>query len=238
MKTFLEAEWKNLILINYEVPKELLEPYVPIGTEIDLWEGKAFVSLVAFMFDKISVFGIPAIGNRSFPEVNLRMYIKRSVDGEDRRAVAFIKEIVPKPLVTKIANIFFKEHYETCKMNNLLFKPLEGNTEIEYKVFKGSENKVSAEVGDELAPLIEESFEEFIAEHYWGYSNISSNKTVEYEVQHPRWSIFKESRVDFKGDFSDLYGEKWSFLNDINPVNCFVANGSEVKISLPNFLKV
>ena len=116
MKTFLEAEWKNLILINYEVPKELLEPYVPIGTEIDLWEGKAFVSLVAFMFNKISVFGIPAIGNRSFPEVNLRMYIKRSVDGEDRRAVAFIKEIVPKPLVTKIANIFFlKVQLMICK---------------------------------------------------------------------------------------------------------------------------
>lgn len=237
MKTFLKAEWNNLIMVNYEVPKEVLEPYVPIGTESDLWEGKAFVSLVAFMFDKTSVLRIPAIGNRRFPEVNLRMYLKRIVDGEERRGVAFIKEIVPKPLVSNIANKFFKEHYETCKMSTKPFDVLKGDTQIEYKVFKANENKVGAEVGSELTPLLEGSFEEFIAEHYWGYSRINPTKTVEYEVQHPRWSTFKECKVELSVDYNDLYGEQWAFLNKKEATNCFVADGSEIKVSFPTFLK-
>lgn len=224
-------------MVNYEVSKELLEPYVPIGTKLDLWEGKAYVSLVAFMFDKTSVIGIPAIGNRRFPEVNLRMYIKRVVNGEERRGVTFIKEIVPKPLVSNIANKFFKEHYETCKMSTKTFDELKGDTQIEYKVFKANENKISAQVGTGLTPLVEGSFEEFIAEHYWGYSMINLNKIVEYEVQHPRWSTFKECKVELNIDYNDLYGKQWAFLNEIEVSNYFVAAGSEIKVNFPKFLK-
>ncbi len=51
-KVFLTAEWRYLAMFNYEVPPELLAPLVPRGTELDSWQGKVYVSLVGFLFQK------------------------------------------------------------------------------------------------------------------------------------------------------------------------------------------
>ncbi len=236
MKTFLKAHWKNLIMINFEVPKELLQPYVPQGTDIDLWKGKAYLSLVAFLFDKTYVLGIPALWNQKFEELNIRFYIKRVEDKEEKRGVAFIREIVPKPLVTSLANLCFSEHYETLKMGHktIYFDSTKKEIKnLEYTVEKNGFHRVSARLTSNLIDLPKESFEEFIAEHYWGYSKVNCKKTIEYEVQHPKWRIFNGAKVSFNCDFRALYGEEWAFLNRQNPVSMFVAEGSEIKVGFP-----
>ncbi|MGF1636691.1 MAG: DUF2071 domain-containing protein, partial [Cyclobacteriaceae bacterium] len=48
--SFLKAEWRNLAIANYIIDKSVLDKYIPFGTELDLWKGKCFVSLVGFMF--------------------------------------------------------------------------------------------------------------------------------------------------------------------------------------------
>ena len=93
---FLKAEWKNLALFNYEVDAKILEKYVPAGTEIDLWNNKCYVSLVGFMFKNTKVLGLKVPFHVNFEEVNLRFYVKRFENGEWKRGVVFIKEIVPK----------------------------------------------------------------------------------------------------------------------------------------------
>ena len=47
---FLTAEWRYLLMANYEVPPEVLQPYVPPGTELDFKDGKTYVSMVGFRF--------------------------------------------------------------------------------------------------------------------------------------------------------------------------------------------
>ena len=49
-KILLTAEWKYLAMLNYEVAPEILAPFVPAGTELDVWNGKHYVSVVGFMF--------------------------------------------------------------------------------------------------------------------------------------------------------------------------------------------
>lgn len=56
--TFLSAEWRALVMLNYEVPAEVLLPRVPKGTELDLFEGRALVSVVGFRFLKTTVLGL------------------------------------------------------------------------------------------------------------------------------------------------------------------------------------
>lgn len=107
--SFLTAEWKNLIMANYEINSEILKPYIPKGTEIDYFNGKCFISLVGFMFKDTKVFGIKFPFHVNFEEVNLRFYVKKG----DKRGVVFIKEIVPKPLITFVANSVYHEHYQT-----------------------------------------------------------------------------------------------------------------------------
>src|SRR5262244_2296513 len=83
---FLTAEWLNLVLLNYVVSRSLLEPLVPTGTELDLWGGDAYVSVVGFLFSDTRVRGVAIPLHRTFEEVNLRFYVKRRVGGDERRA--------------------------------------------------------------------------------------------------------------------------------------------------------
>jgi uncharacterized protein YqjF (DUF2071 family) len=75
-KVFLTAEWKHLAMLNYEIEPSVLMPYVPRGTELDLWNGKNLISVVGFMFLNTRVFGIPIPFHRDFEEVNLRIYVR------------------------------------------------------------------------------------------------------------------------------------------------------------------
>ena len=236
MKKFLTAHWKDLIMINFEVSPKFLLPFVPPGTELDLWENKAFVSIIAFLFDETKVLGIPAIGNKRFEELNIRFYIKRVEGDNEKRGVAFVKEIVPKPLVSGIANLFFSEHYQSMKMSHKVSfdeTSQKKGLNLEYIAEKNQIHRFSARLTSELTDMKEGSFEEFIAEHYWGYSRVNDFKTIEYEVQHPKWQIYKDSEVSYTCDFEKLYGNKWKFLNLENPYSKFVAKGSEVSVGFP-----
>ena len=72
-RVFLNAEWKHLAMLNYEIEPSVLASFVPSGTELDLWNGKVLVSVVGFLFLKTRVFGIPIPFHRDFEEVNLRI---------------------------------------------------------------------------------------------------------------------------------------------------------------------
>jgi len=49
-KIFLSAEWRDLLMLNYEVDRAILQKFVPAGTELDSFAGKTYVSLVGFRF--------------------------------------------------------------------------------------------------------------------------------------------------------------------------------------------
>ncbi|MCB9261021.1 MAG: DUF2071 domain-containing protein [Flavobacteriales bacterium] len=110
--TFLKAEWRKLAIANYVVDANVLLDYIPAGTELDLWNGKCYVSLVGFMFQNTRLLGIKIPFHVHFEEVNLRFYVKRFDNGIWKRGVVFIKEIVPKRALTFVANTVYNENYE------------------------------------------------------------------------------------------------------------------------------
>ena len=57
-------------MLNYEVAPEILTPFVPAGTELEVWQGKHLVSMVGFLFQKTCVGGITIPFHRNFEEVN------------------------------------------------------------------------------------------------------------------------------------------------------------------------
>jgi uncharacterized protein YqjF (DUF2071 family) len=118
MQKFLTARWQDLIMANYEVDPGLLASRVPPGTELDLQDGRCFVSLVGFMFLDTRVLGFLIPFHINFEEVNLRFYIKREVDGEVRRAVCFVKEIVPRLAIATVARVMYGEPYEYWSMSH------------------------------------------------------------------------------------------------------------------------
>ncbi len=230
MKPFLTAEWRKLLVINYEVDAAILHPYLPFGTELDLFEGKCYVSLIGFMFLNTKVKGIRFPGLCDFEEVNLRFYVRRIVNGEWRRGVVFIRELVPKKILAMVANLFYKEHYKAVPMSHQLEK-LNDKIKIKYWwKYADVVNSISVTTQPTKQGLLNGSEAHFILEHYYGYTKVSESKTYEYEVKHPVWEIY--SVIDYLVDvnFEVNYGKDFSFLNNQSPCSVYVAEGSEISV--------
>lgn len=226
MMKFLKAEWRDLIMANYEVDPAVLEPLVPMGTKLDRHEGKCFVSLVGFMFLDTRVLDFLVPFHVNFEEVNLRFYVRRETDDEIRRGVVFVKEIVPRTAIAMIARRLYGEPYERWRM--LHFRDA---LHVRYSWEKGEcKNSVSVESGKNLGVPGEGSHEEFIIEHYWGYTKRGERRTDEYKVEHPKWELFEAENARIDVDFGSTYGEQFAFLNDKDPFSVVLAKGSEIAV--------
>ncbi|MBP1651849.1 MAG: hypothetical protein H6Q26_2006, partial [Bacteroidetes bacterium] len=115
---FLSAEWRNLLMINFQADPAVLQRYVPYRTELDTWNDIHYVSLVGFMFQNTKVLGLSIPFHRHFEEVNLRFYVRYKDGQEWKRGVVFIKELVPKHAITFVANTIYKEKYATHAMRH------------------------------------------------------------------------------------------------------------------------
>lgn len=235
--SFLKAEWRKLILANYVVDPDLLKPYVPFGTELDLWKDRCYLSLVGFKFVNTRLLGIRIPFHVNFEEVNLRFYVKRTVAGQERRGVVFIKEIVPKPALTFVANTIYNENYQTLPMRHT-WKFSEANQHIEYGWKTGAKwNKLAVQADSKPSPIQPGSEAEFITEHYWGYAKVNDKKSNEYEVTHPRWQQYNIHSVDIDTDFEQTYGQKFAFLGQLAPESILLAEGSEITVESKQVLK-
>lgn len=228
--SFLTAQWNNLALFNYAITPEILEKYVPKGTELDLWNGKCYVSLVGFKFEDVKILGMKIPFHINFEEVNLRFYVKRFENGEWKRGVVFIKEIVPKRALSFVANTVYKEHYETQPMHHSV---QEKNDSIEFAYQWKMQNKwqtIVVETEKNEVPIEVNSEAEFITEHYFGYTKVNAATTYEYEVKHPRWNQLNVTDFRVHVDFERVYGSEFGFLNKQQPTSVLLAVGSEVSV--------
>lgn len=227
---FLKADWKKLIMANYEVEKAVLLPRLPKGVELDDFNGKHLVSLVGFMFLKTSLFGVPIPFLGNFEEVNLRFYVKRKTVDAWQRGVVFVNESVPYAVVAWMANALYKEHYTSLKTwHRWAIEQSQQN--IAYG-WEKSGKVMGVEVVADLLPKPMEagSEEEFIFEHYYGYTRVSETKTLEYRVNHPAWQVFNVNSYQIDCDFALMYGEAFSMLNQQKPSSVFLAEGSAVTV--------
>jgi uncharacterized protein YqjF (DUF2071 family) len=227
---FLTAAWKKLLMANYPVDPAALRPLVPHRTELDAWEGETYVSLVGFQFRDVRVRGWRIPYHTRFPEVNLRFYVRYREEGKWKRGVVFVREIVPLPAVTLIANNLFRERYMTLPMRyteRTQHSLLEAGYSWKYR---GRWNQLSAEADPETVALPTGSQEEFITEHFWGYAAGARQRTGEYEVAHPRWDIHPVRRFQVDCDFGRLYGPAFADLERRTPQSVFLAAGSPVQV--------
>ncbi len=228
--TFLSAQWKKLILANYTIDPSILLPYLPEKTELDFWEGKCYVSLVGFMFENVRVKGIKIPFHVNFEEVNLRFYVRYNDNNEWKRGAVFIKEIVPKHAITLVANTVYGEHYETLPMKHE-WNETENQLLVSYSWKKNGEwQELAVKTNNVSEEIAVGSEEEFITEHYWGYTKRKNGKTSEYGVEHPRWDVFKTLDYTIKTDFEKNYGVDFAFLNSETPCSVFLADGSDIEV--------
>jgi uncharacterized protein YqjF (DUF2071 family) len=233
-RQFLSAEWRHLVMLNYEVDPGILRPLVPDGTELDAFHGTTFVSLVGFRFLRTRLLGIPVPFHRNFEEVNLRFYVRRNVGGEWRRGVVFVKEIVPKWALAAVARWVYNENYVACPMDShvQLPDPARGiSGVVEYRWGKyPARNVIRAEFTGSPSYPAPASQEEFITQHYWGYVVQRRGTVLEYGVQHPQWRVGRALTARLECDVESCYGRRFCHTLGREPASAFVAEGSSVAV--------
>ncbi|RMB56255.1 DUF2071 domain-containing protein [Dokdonia sinensis] len=228
--SFLTAAWRKLALANYAVDPEILREYLPYGTELDLWQGKCYVSLVGFMFLNTRVLGIKIPYHVNFEEVNLRFYVRHKHNGIWKRGVVFINETVPKNAIVWVANTLYGENYTCAKMSHK-WRETSDHRSVTYRWEKtGDWQEFSVQAGKNIQPIPKNSEAEFICEHYWGYARVNETKTNEYEVTHPKWEQYAVQDYNIDVDFGHVYGSEFAFLNEQQPTSVILAEGAPTTI--------
>ena len=222
-------------MLNYEVAESLLAPLVPAGVELDRWNGTLYVSIVGFLFHDTRVLGVPVPGHRTFEEVNLRFYVRRVVADEARRGVVFVRELVPRGAIALVARLMYNEPYRALPMQHALLEDRQrGVVEREY-AWRASQSwtRLIARTVGPSRRLESDTEEEFITEHYWGYTRQRDGGTVEYRVAHPRWNVWTAADARLDGDLSAVYGDAFARVLAGPPRSAFVADGSPVTVFAP-----
>jgi uncharacterized protein YqjF (DUF2071 family) len=240
-RPFLTAQWRDLLLLNYEVPESLLDPLVPAGTRLDRVAGRLLASVVGFRFLDTRVRGWSVPFHRHFEEVNLRFYVRRALpSGEVRRAVVFVRELVPKRAVAWVARVVYNEPYLAVPMGHRLTRsaPDGPPSRVEYSWAHGHRRgRLAGSLAMAPTLLQRPSEAEFITEHYWGYTRQRDGGTMEYQVTHPPWTVATVTDALLTGKTDIVYGPAWQAILNGPPHSAFYANGSEVAVFAGRRLK-
>lgn len=233
---FLTARWLDLLMLNYAVDPDLLAPLVPAGTTLDRWAGEAIVSVVGFRFVDTELLGVAVPGHRHFEEVNLRFYVRRVTPTEVRRAVVFIRELVPRRAIAWVARAWYNEPYRATPMRHAIEADAsERRVRYEWRERSGWTGIAARTLGDPQ-PLVPGSEAQFITEHYWGYTRQRDGGTIGYRVEHPPWRVWRASDATVFGDPEATYGPAFAAILGRTPRSTFVAEGSRVTVYRPTRL--
>ena len=235
-RAFLTAEWRYLVMLNYEIDPGVLAALVPDGTELDLWHGRALVSVVGFRFLDTRVLAMPIPFHRHFDEVNLRFYVRRDAGGGAvRRGVVFVRELVPRLAIALVARLAFNEPYRALPMRSSVPQARvdsPGRLTYEWRL-GGRWERLAATADGAPAFAATDSEAAFITEHHWGYTRQRDGSTVEYEVEHPPWRTWPAAAPELAADPARLYGGAFAPALSRPPASALVADGSRVIVYPP-----
>ena len=233
----MTGAWKDLLVASYEVPKEALQPYLPEGVELDSWNGKHYMSLVALQCQDIQGLGVKVPGGDNFEQVNLRFYAKRNTPEGEKKGAVFIKQIVASEVVAFASKALLNESVSTASMSHKLTEETaEGEVSYRWDV-NGTTSEMSAHRVGQAKPLVEGSQEEFLLENYNGFSVQRDGQTIEYKVEHPPWKTYEAANPVIDVDAVGLYGKELAKYLSGPPSSVIIVDGSKTAVFPPTTAK-
>lgn len=228
-RPFLRARWSNLILLTFVVPDEVLGPYLHPALELDRWQDRAHVSLVAFDFQDTRVRSRRIPGFVNFPELNLRTYVRY----HDQLGVLFVREFVPSRIVALVARLRYNEPYTAIDMSSNTVGQGHDLLRVEHHWrHNGAAGHIKV-TGPQQSVLPSDASAYPFKERRRGFGVSRRGELVSYRVEHPEWAVRGIHQLDYRVDFASLYGGAWGFLNEATPVQTTFAVGSAVEVFPP-----
>ncbi len=216
-------------MLNFAVDPVIIAPLVPPGTELDCENGETFISIVGFLFLDTRLLGFPIPLHRDFEEVNLRFYVRKKSADTWRRGVVFIREFVPRRAIALVGRAFYGENYLALPMKHEI-EDVDLRIKVAYSWRRGSKwESLAMTASGKPQNIPAGSHEEFITEHYWGYTCVRAGCS-EYRVEHPRWKIWTAETFQLRADVAMLYGAQFVEPLTAPPRSAFIAEGSPITV--------
>ena len=196
-------EWRDAIFLHYKVDKDLLKQFIPIDLELDIFDGDAWVSVVAFTMIKARPKNLPSFSPISdFHEVNIRTYVRKG----DKAGVYFLSIEASKFLSTLIAKNVSGLPYRSSNISREKLKTFTSRNSyyndlllIEYKVEQNS-SKTKFDKSD---------LDKWLTEKYALFQDYQ-NALIKYEIHHSEWPL---NKIEIK-NFDIRYDRFASLINN------------------------
>ena len=171
-RLLFRCAWERVVFLHYEVEPEALRPQVPF--ELDLFEGRAYVSLVAFTLRALRFSaGGPALATHEF--LNVRTYVRGN-------GIYFLAEWLPHPLCVLLGPRLYGLPYRPGRLRYEHEPPLlRGRVEA-----AGGALEYRARVRGPGRPA--EGLEEFLVERYSAFTRRGAQACV-FRVRHEPWIL-------------------------------------------------
>lgn len=182
-------EWNDALFMHWKVDKRLLQEYIPLSLELDLFEGEAWISIVVFKMERIRPHYLPSwslISN--FNEVNIRTYVKKGA----KSGVYFLSIEAAKRLSCAIAKYISGLPYRYSEMNRQATtiectnSSFQETLKVNFSISKDKHSK------DSLDFWLTERYALFLVIKY---------KTYRYEIHHREWPIYNAQTMELQVDY-------------------------------------
>ena len=224
---WMQADWGNLVMVSWLVDPALVQPRMPPGCSLDLWEGAAALSLVGVEFSNVVVKGISWPWHDRFPEVNLRTYAQ----GPNGPGVVFLGELVPKFLVARMARNSYGEPYEKRKVSaEKRVRHSEPEMAYEWEI-GGRTFRISVRAEAHAQAVAAGSLEEFLLHRHRGYNSFRGGTT--YEVSHEPWTMRAPLRYAVDCATGAPFGPSFGPIFQSESSSVLFSDGSAVRVGYP-----
>ncbi len=143
--------------------------------------------------------------------------------------MVFVREIVPRRAIATLARLLYGEPYSAFPMSHAIEDTVD-QLRCRYEWRRnGRREFLTAAARGAPQPIKPGSLEEFITEHYWGYT-ARGERCTQYQVEHPSWRVWRATDAQFEADVASLYGAAFVPTLSAPPASAFLAEGSTVSV--------
>lgn len=182
-RPLLQCIWRNAVFVHYAVDPDILQKQVPF--ELELCDGRAFVSLVAFTLSEMRPGFLDCSRLPPFPIhhfLNVRTYVRH----EAERGIYFLVEWLTNGLCVRLGPPIFGLPYRLGHLAYEHDRVLAG--QLAGRVTAGKSLRYSATESPDscLEPSPPGSLEEFLIERYVAFTQFGRKRRA-FRVWHPAW---------------------------------------------------
>lgn len=220
----LLADWVRLVFIHYEVPAKDLQSEVPF--KIDVFEGKAYVSLVAFTMQRTRPYSGGRLGAWLFQSIatneylNVRTYVRH----QDEPGIYFLTEWMNNRINFHLGPVAFGLPYRFGDLNYQLNHETGVLSGVVREKPGGPSFTYCAEPYEtDLAPCPAGSLDEFLLERYTAFTAHGAKRRF-FRIWHPPWS---QKRIKVSAIDTRLLTDLWPWFSRARPAGGNYSSGAQ-----------